>query len=308
MAWCTGWPVLAVPQHRGFALVGDAYRPHSIGGNARFGQRVARGGELGAPDFQRVVLHPAGLGVDLGQFELRLRHDVAAFIEHDAAGAGGALVECEQVGHGRNEFRVQAATVQITPASCNKAGKVQAVVHPGEQPPDLIERGQLHHGRAVELAVVGGQPHLAGLFDDGLRHLHLAVVKVAQRAIGLDARDADERDVHLELADEVHRRLAHDAPVARAHHAASDDDLALGVAAQDGGHVQVVGDDAQAPVVQQRLGNGLGGGADVQDQRAVVGTCSATARAMRALPSACRVSRWVWARFSTVELGTRTPP
>ena len=47
--------------------------------------------------------------------------------------------------------------------------------------------------------------------------------------------------------------------------------LALGVAAEDGGHVQVVGDDAQAPVVQQRLGNGLGGGADVEDQRAVVG-------------------------------------
>ena len=32
---CTGWPGLAVPQHRGFALVGDAHRPHSIGGNAR---------------------------------------------------------------------------------------------------------------------------------------------------------------------------------------------------------------------------------------------------------------------------------
>ena len=159
----------------------------------------------------------------------------------------------------------------MTPASCNKVGKRFRRRCIGKQPPDLIERGQLHHGRAVELAVVGGQPDLAGLFDDGLRHLHLAVVKVAQRAIGLDARDADERDVHLELADEVHRRLAHDAPVARAHHPASDDDLAFWVAAEDGGHVQVVGDDAQAPVVQQRLGNGLGGGADVQDQRAVVG-------------------------------------
>jgi hypothetical protein len=48
-------------------------------------------------------------------------------------------------------------------------------------------RGQLHHRRAVELAVVGGQPHLARLLDDGARHLHLAVVEVAQRAVGLDA-------------------------------------------------------------------------------------------------------------------------
>ena len=52
----------------------------------------------------------------------------------------------------------------------------------------------------------------------------------------------------------------------RAHAPPSDDDLALGCCSGDGGHIQVVGDDAQAPVVQQRCGNGLGGGADVQDQ------------------------------------------
>ena len=44
-------------------------------------------------------------------------------------------------------------------------------------------------------------------------------------------------DVHLELADEVHRGLADDAAVARTHHAAGDDHLALRVAAQDGGDV-----------------------------------------------------------------------
>jgi hypothetical protein len=59
--------------------------------------------------------------------------------------------------------------------------------------------------------------------------------------------------------------------IARAHHAAGHDHLAVGVAAQEGGHVQVVGQHAQAAVVLQRAGDCLGGGADVQDQRAVVG-------------------------------------
>ena len=39
-----------------------------------------------------------------------------------------------------------------------------------------------------------------------------------------------------------------------------------------------------------------------------LGTSRATARAMRALPSACKVWRWPWAMFSTVEPATRTPP
>ena len=35
--------------------------------------------------------------------------------------------------------------------------------------------------------------------------------------------------------------------------------------------MQVVGDDLQAAVVEQGAGNGLGGGADVDEQRGVVG-------------------------------------
>ena len=71
----------------------------------------------------------------------------------------------------------------------------------------------------------------------------------------VDAGDADDGNVHLELADEVHRRLAHDAPVARAHHAADHDDFAVRVGAQDAGHIQVVGDDAQATVLIDRAHN-----------------------------------------------------
>jgi hypothetical protein len=130
--------------------------------------------------------------------------------------------------------------------------------------------GELHHRGPIELAVVGGEPNLARLLDDRARHLHLAVVEVAQRAVGLDARDADQPDVDAKLLDELHRRLADDAAVARAHQATGDDHLAIRVVRQDRGHVEVVGDDAQALVLQQFARHRLGGGADVDDHRAAL--------------------------------------
>jgi len=89
----------AVPQHRGLALVGDAQRGDVVGLQAGFGEHLARGVELAAPDLARVVLDPAGLGIDLAEFALRHRDEVALRVEDDAARAGGSLVEGEQVGH-----------------------------------------------------------------------------------------------------------------------------------------------------------------------------------------------------------------
>ena len=83
----------AVPDDRRLALVGDADGAHVAGVQAGLGQRVPGGGELGAPDFLRVVFDPARLRVDLCQFLLRLRHDMPGAVKNDAAGAGGALVE-----------------------------------------------------------------------------------------------------------------------------------------------------------------------------------------------------------------------
>jgi hypothetical protein len=49
------------------------------------------------------VLDPARLREDLAELALGLRDDAAAFgIEDDAARARGALVEGEQVGHGKS--------------------------------------------------------------------------------------------------------------------------------------------------------------------------------------------------------------
>ena len=68
----------AVPHHGGFALVGDADGAHVLGLNAGLEQHFAGGGQLGAPDFLRVVFHPAGLGVNLVEFALRLGHGAPA--------------------------------------------------------------------------------------------------------------------------------------------------------------------------------------------------------------------------------------
>jgi hypothetical protein len=189
-------------------------------------------------------------------------------VEHDAARAGGALVQGQQMGHGKSG-RVRRVT-QLTPARpAGREGLGRRLV--GEQACRPGPGAQLHHRRAVELAVVGGQPDLARLLDDGTRHLHLAVVEVAQRAVGLDAGDADQADVDLELR--MKSTVASPTmPRSRAaHHAAGDDDLAVRVVRQDGGHVQVVGDHAQPAVAQQLTRDRLGGGADVEDQRAAVG-------------------------------------
>ncbi len=55
---------------------------------------------MGAPNLLRIVFDPAGLGVDLGEFLLRLGHDSSVSVKNNAAGAGGALVQGKQIGHG----------------------------------------------------------------------------------------------------------------------------------------------------------------------------------------------------------------
>jgi hypothetical protein len=52
---------------------------------------------LAAPDVQRIVLDPAGLGEDLPEFLLRRARNPPVVVEEDGARAGGALVESEDV-------------------------------------------------------------------------------------------------------------------------------------------------------------------------------------------------------------------
>src|SRR5262249_43587033 len=89
---------LALPQHRGLALVGDAERGHVPGRELRLGERVAhaRGGVV--PDAPGVVLDPARLRIALRQLALSHAKLVALGVEHDRPRAGGALVDRQQCG------------------------------------------------------------------------------------------------------------------------------------------------------------------------------------------------------------------
>jgi hypothetical protein len=84
-----------VPQHGGFALVGDAQCVDVLRSQPGTGQHLSGSGQLCGPDVVRVVLDPARLREDLPKLALRHGHHVAQAIEHDAARAGGALVQGE---------------------------------------------------------------------------------------------------------------------------------------------------------------------------------------------------------------------
>ena len=72
-----------VPHQRGLALVGDADGGDVRRRQAGLGERLARGGELRREDLLRIVLHPAGLRIDLAELALRHRDDAASSVEDD---------------------------------------------------------------------------------------------------------------------------------------------------------------------------------------------------------------------------------
>ena len=83
----------AVPDNRGFSLVGDPESGHIFGGEFGFGEYIASNFQLRRPDFARVVLNPAGLGKDLLKFFLSHGMDLTALVEEDGTGTGCPLIE-----------------------------------------------------------------------------------------------------------------------------------------------------------------------------------------------------------------------
>ena len=87
----------AVPQHRRFALIGNADGGNVGAGQALLVQHLARHGKLAFPDVGGIVFHPAGLRKMLGKLLLRAGAGLALAIEQDRARTGGALVEGKDV-------------------------------------------------------------------------------------------------------------------------------------------------------------------------------------------------------------------
>ncbi len=119
-------------------------------------------------------------------------------------------------------------------------------------------------------------------------------IEIAQGAVGLDAGNADDADIDLELADEIDGRLADDAAVAAAHHTAGDDHFALRVVGQNRRYIQVVGHHVQAGMLRQRARHRFGVVPVVPmliSSELPGGTRAATAPAMQRLASLFMVWR-----------------
>ncbi len=90
---------LAIPQQRGFPLIGDADGGDLAGPHARARQHLRRDSALRGPDIPRPMLDPARPWEKLLEFLLGDAARPPFGIEEDGARAGGALVQGEEVFH-----------------------------------------------------------------------------------------------------------------------------------------------------------------------------------------------------------------
>ena len=95
----------AIPQHRGFTLIGDAHCGDIARRCTSGAQGFRHGRELRLPDFRGVVFDPAWPREVLCELALRQRGYPSFRIEQQRAGARGALVECENVFRGAHGGR-----------------------------------------------------------------------------------------------------------------------------------------------------------------------------------------------------------
>ena len=73
--------------------VGNADGGDALGVDMGGVHRLGHGLALCGPDLHGVVLHPAGLGIDLPEGPLGPGDDAACAVEQNGPGAGGALIQ-----------------------------------------------------------------------------------------------------------------------------------------------------------------------------------------------------------------------
>src|SRR5436190_6680220 len=89
----------AIPDHRGFTLIG-----HTDGGNiscfqSGFSQHFSGDSQLAGPNLERIVLDPSGLGKNLPKLLLSNGTNRPAMFKKDCTRAGCALVQCQNYRH-----------------------------------------------------------------------------------------------------------------------------------------------------------------------------------------------------------------
>src|SRR6185436_13609628 len=110
-----------------------------------------------------------------------------------------------------------------------------------------------HSSVAPELADVRDQQGDSAVSNDGLTGLELVRVKIEQRAILIDAADAENSEIRLEPGKKPHCGVADDIAVQGAQRSPGDRDFDVGITRERRGHVQIVGYDSQILTMGQRL-------------------------------------------------------
>ncbi len=87
-----------VPDDGGFTLIGNADRCDFFRRNTGGGQHFAGDTALRSPDFHGIMLHPAGLGIDLCEFVLSDFNRNAFPIVNDGSRTGGTLIKSQNIG------------------------------------------------------------------------------------------------------------------------------------------------------------------------------------------------------------------
>ena len=88
---------LAVPDDGGLSLVGEAEARDVSLGHVGLFHRLSYDDRLRVPNLVRVVLDPSWLGEVLLESTLGYRHGSALVVEEDSPGAGGPLVDRQQI-------------------------------------------------------------------------------------------------------------------------------------------------------------------------------------------------------------------
>ena len=86
-----------LPQDGRLPLVGDTQSRDLLGVDVGGIHRLRQSPLLRGPDLHGIVLHPAGLGIDLAEGILGAGHDGSGPVEQDGPGTGGPLVQCHDI-------------------------------------------------------------------------------------------------------------------------------------------------------------------------------------------------------------------